>query len=393
MRRTLGWTESAFKLTLIFVVALPFLAGCSLGPMAFKGNRLAYNISLQKSDNEVLLLNIVRLKYLQTPFFLQVGSISASFGYSANVGMGAILQDKAAEAAVNSYTPNIGAAYSENPTIIYTPLQGEAYVTRMLREITMGRFLLLARSGWSMLGIMRIMVKRIGNLNNYTPDVFVQRFMNKKEAITSYKKFLRLARFLAILQQQGDLLFINYKRVKGQYEHVTMQLRYKDESEVKELEDLLGVKIRAKRDAGGRLFSKIMLTSVRDLDVSPVNKQGIVEVPVIFRNFLEVLYALSWGVKTPAADEENGVTITHRLDHKNLPPGIRKSYEDYLKVYCSYTKPSEAYAAVPYRGHWFYIRENDSISKQIFVFADTLFSLESPSVQSAQPLLTLPLPR
>ena len=57
------------------------VAGCSLGPRQLKGNRLGYNTSIQKSDNEELLLNLVRLRYMEVPCFMQVSSVTASFEY------------------------------------------------------------------------------------------------------------------------------------------------------------------------------------------------------------------------------------------------------------------------------------------------------------------------
>ncbi len=50
---------------------LPFLAlGCgTLGPSAIKGERINYNSAIQRSNDEQLLLNLVRLKYRDTPSF------------------------------------------------------------------------------------------------------------------------------------------------------------------------------------------------------------------------------------------------------------------------------------------------------------------------------------
>ncbi|MDD5476414.1 MAG: hypothetical protein PHU03_07890, partial [Syntrophales bacterium] len=71
--------------TILFSVLLMFiLSGCSLGPRNLQGNRLDYNTTLQKSNNEELVLNLVRARYWEPPLFLQVGSVSASFGYSVD---------------------------------------------------------------------------------------------------------------------------------------------------------------------------------------------------------------------------------------------------------------------------------------------------------------------
>jgi hypothetical protein len=72
-----------------FILLAVLLTGCSLGPKALQGNRLDYNVSVQRSNNEELLLNLVRARYAEPLFFLQVGSISSSLSYSASVGASA----------------------------------------------------------------------------------------------------------------------------------------------------------------------------------------------------------------------------------------------------------------------------------------------------------------
>ena len=53
--------------------------GCVMGPRFLEASRVSYNEMIQRTDNEQLLLNLVRLKYRETPVFLEVGSVSAQF--------------------------------------------------------------------------------------------------------------------------------------------------------------------------------------------------------------------------------------------------------------------------------------------------------------------------
>ena len=55
-------------------------AGCTtLGPHALDQTRLYYNEVIKRTTEEQLLLNIVRLRYTDTPSSLAVSAIAAQF--------------------------------------------------------------------------------------------------------------------------------------------------------------------------------------------------------------------------------------------------------------------------------------------------------------------------
>ena len=56
-------------LILIFI-PITFISGCAnLGPTTLKSERSNYNLAVQRTNDEQLLLNLARLKYRDTPFF------------------------------------------------------------------------------------------------------------------------------------------------------------------------------------------------------------------------------------------------------------------------------------------------------------------------------------
>jgi hypothetical protein len=68
------------------LVAALFLAACAyFGPQALENNRNPYNIAIQSTNDEQLLLNLVRLKYRDTPFFLQVSSVATQFKFNPSL--------------------------------------------------------------------------------------------------------------------------------------------------------------------------------------------------------------------------------------------------------------------------------------------------------------------
>ena len=126
--RRLWARRPILPLTTTLLLLCLLAAGCSLGPRQLKGNRLGYNTSIQKSDNQELLLNLVRLRYMEVPNFMQVSSVTASFEYS----MG--LEAQAQWSKGDFYTqfprrflnPLARGSYTESPTISYSPLAGKS---------------------------------------------------------------------------------------------------------------------------------------------------------------------------------------------------------------------------------------------------------------------------
>ena len=53
-------------------------------------------------------------------------------------------------------------------------------------------------------------------------------------------------------------------------------------------------------------------------------------------------------------------------------------------------KPDDVFAAVRYKGRWFFIEDTDNESKRAFCLLIYLFQLQAPETSAAAPVLTLP---
>ena len=74
------------QILLLFCLAcsLSIVSCVNLGPTTLKSERSKYNVSVQKTNDEELLLNLVRLKYRDTPFFMEVSSMASQFTLSSS---------------------------------------------------------------------------------------------------------------------------------------------------------------------------------------------------------------------------------------------------------------------------------------------------------------------
>ncbi|MBN2569081.1 MAG: hypothetical protein JXB42_06590 [Deltaproteobacteria bacterium] len=380
MRMTMSTRARGVVYPALFMLMVCFsMSGCSLGPKALKGNRLDYNVSIQKSNNEELLINLVRAKYYEPLFFLQVGSISSSFSYTVDAGLAGTIFSKGSDAFANYASPSLGAGYGEKPTITYTPVQGEQAVKQLMEEISLDRFLLLTRVGWSIDSLMWTIVQRIGELHNFEPDM-------AKSVADPYGKFLDLAEIFRQMQSRGDIELVGIdKEGKG-----TMQLRYAGPKEAEEVENLLEIKPERINAPDGKLISSIKLTPARDLTIGLRGTERCNEVPIKFKSCFGMLYDLARNVEVPGKDVKMGLT----QDFEPLGENIMKRkglHLGLINVRSSSARPGDAYVSVFYRGRWYYIADDDARSKAYFVLVGMIFSLQAGELHTAQPLLTLPV--
>ena len=143
-------------------------SGCIVGPEALRLSRTKYNESIQVTTDEQLLLNLVRLKYRDSPLFLEVGNVSAQFVFEKSGEIVGTINEGPTEFGPDVLRLQGKAGYSEKPTITFTPLQGEDFVQRVLAPLTVEQLLLLSRSGWSLSRVFRIAVQRMNGLDNAT---------------------------------------------------------------------------------------------------------------------------------------------------------------------------------------------------------------------------------
>ena len=179
----------------LLMVFLTVVAGCNtVGPASVRTGRAQYNITIQQTNSEQLLLNIVRLRYRDPPYFLEVSSISTTFDFTASASGSASLPSS------ESKIYDLGAelSFSEQPTVSYTPLQGEDFVTALMSPVDLNTIILLYNSGWSVERIFRVCMQSINSVQNAptasgpTPDY-----------APKYERFHEVVRLLRQLQIQG----------------------------------------------------------------------------------------------------------------------------------------------------------------------------------------------
>jgi len=105
---------------------------------------------------------------------------------------------------------------------------------------------------------------------------------------------------------------------------------------------------------------------------------------------LEIIAEISAGVEVPDSDIQEGRAIKMETDGTPGETGLKVRFS----VRSSATRPAtnEAFAAVHYRNHWFWVDDRDLNSKRGLGFLMVLFTLAESGPPPAPPALTLSKP-
>lgn len=366
------------KKYLILIVFVFCLSGCqsTFGPSALKYTHPAYNQVIVNTLDQQMLLNLVRLKYRDSSFFLNINSVTASFSMGADIGVGGEygldFRDGAGDGRI--IAPDIGMSYSQSPTISYTPLQGEEFLENVLTPIPLGAILLLSQSGWRIDRIFALCVERINNLKN-APRASGPTPAEEPQ----YKEFKRMLELFYQLQNAGlieissELDLDKNRRVK-----VLLDPDPKYQSELEELKSLLGVS------------QQFNLFNISTNFLHPKENELVIRT----RSIESVLFYLSQNVEVPEKHKESGLVTTtltkdgEEFNWDETPAGTMFKVKSRKRG-----KPDNAFVSVPYRGSWFYIADNDLQSKSTFKLINSLFSLQAGHISVEGPTLTLPVGR
>ena len=354
-------------LHLIHITVLLLIAsGCKqVGPTRVEAGRKNYNIAIQRTNDEQLLLNIVRLKYRDTPFFLEVSAVSSQFNVGASLDTSVSLP----EGNSRSYGIGGAASFEETPTVSYSPLQGEDFIKRMMSPLSVESLLLLYHSGWSVERIFRVCLQRMNDLKNApsasgpTPSVK-----------PNFEEFAEVVDILRTLQKRGAVDLAKVTIEENTRLALVIDKDQLESAEVTELVQRLGL--------------------TPGLETYPITadlkERNPAEIQMQTRSLLGCLFYVSTGIEVPEKDIKQGkVTLTKEAD--GSPFDWNTFSEGLLKIKSGKTIQGDAAVAARYRDSWFYISDSDLNSKSTFSLLSQLFALQAGNVQTTTPVLTIPL--
>lgn len=332
------------------------------------GGRTAYNVAIQMTNNQQMLLNLVRLRYVDTPLFLDVSGVTTQYTYRSRVSPTIPIPGFDEE---NPFILGGELSWQDQPTISYSPLEGKSFTERLLRPIGLSTLQQLIYSGWEIGRIFLILLQNFDDLyhaeeaSGPLPEK-VPRFQNYSEAISILQYF----------QARGELQIgvkVN-KQVDEDFPFPDQSLQISVPDGTARATRLYELVPFAKRH-GGKIWIQLE---------QGFNERG--RLGIMPRTILSAMYYLSQGISIPNAHFECGVA-----GQLNCEEPQHDALKDFFRVLVCDSYPGDAFVSVQYKKHWYYIEDSDLSSKKTFSLLMQLYNLNAEEPRSMGPLLTLPL--
>lgn len=354
---------SLLKCSTAFLLTILLFSSCSsTGPNAVTRDRFAYINAISESWKSQLLLNIVKMRYGDAPVFMDVSSVISQYEISGKVEAGAAFQSNGI-----GWGPEAsgGAAFTDRPTITYSPITGSKFAMNLMRPLHPGLILGLIYSGYPVHGVMRLTVNSIAGHKNTFGG-----YVRRHEASPVYFDILRQ---LKVLQEENCMnLTVKWQGSNKERFVIEAEKKYDSAAEVamKNLNMILGLPESNRR-------------YVVDLGITPSDS---VTLPIDTRSMIEILCDISSRIIVPQEHVDQG--ITYASPEFTYP--VKEETRTYLKIQSSREQPKKVFSAVPYHGYWYFIDDSDFESKQTFSHLLFLSTIGEVSDTKSAPVITIP---
>ena len=356
----------------LWFMAVIAMAGCaSIGPSHMSRDRFDYMGVVAESWKNQMLQNLVKLRYGDTPVFLDVGQIVANYSFQRTITAGALANFFNSGVHPGTPTGNLSLSaqgvYTDTPTITYAPLAGERFARSLMMPMPVSAVLNVLQAGYPVDFVFRLTVQSVNGVDN--------RRVQLRHVRPANPEFYLLIRELNRVQDSGE---VGVRVEKIDHED-RLELIFRPRMDAAVAESVRHVKSILGLDPDSQEFQVTY-------GVVPRSDK---EITFLTRSILEVLTDLSSGI---------GVPEVHVREHQTGPTpeadlGPEGRIRELIRITSSLDHPDHAFVATPYRGYWFFIDDQDINSKRLFTFLMFLFTFVETPGGGASPILTIPTSR
>jgi hypothetical protein len=348
----------------LFLALVVMFTGCAhLGPKTVAVDRFDYSTAIADSWKQQTLLNIVKLRYMDLPVFVDVSSIVAGYSLQTGVNVGGTVSSQNAVQG-NYAAAGAQAIYTDRPTITYVPLTGEKFLRGLITPIDPKNIFFMLQSGYAADFILGLTVESLNGVRNRSTAGGTVR-----EADPEFVRGLQLMR--EVQAAGGFGMRVEENKVKGS---TGVMFFRRDDVPAEILEKAAEVRRLLKLSAEAQKFA---------LTYSPVRGTDD-ELAVNSRSMLQIMGAFASYIAVPEA---------HMKD-LSAPPGVELSaaerQQQKVRIQSGKDRPSNAFAAVRYRDHWFWIDNGDWQTKRALTAVMFFFTLAETGDTGKLPLITIP---
>lgn len=346
---------------LLAALLLPATLGAcaTVGPPSIPRDRFDYSDALAQSWKRQALLNIVKLRYLDVPVFLDVGQVVSGYTLEQLAQAGAAVD---LDPGGNELSVGGALRFTDRPTVTYTPLTGDRFLRGLVTPLPARSVMLMLQAGYAADFTLGWSLGALNGLRNRPAAA-------AGTSQAAEPGFLRALELLRAIQEDGGVGVVLRPATQGGEDTVLVFSR-EGRSQASlaasaELRALLGLSPEA-----GEF---VLVTSP--------GRGGEGELALQPRSLLQIMTSMAAGVQVPPE---------HLAEQRAVPAAPLEDGAAAFRVPCGPAEPPDAFVAVPYRGQWFWIDDRDWRSKRSFALVMFLFTLTEGSATERPPVLTIP---
>ena len=347
------------RLLPILLVAAGLASCMGYGPRTIERDQMDYGLSISNALQQQLLGNIVRLRYMEAPVFVDVSSIINQYSLSGQVQAGVGFNNSFSSGDTGMISG--GGRWEDRPTITYSPITGRQFAQSLLTPVPPEALFALVQSGWPTELLFRMTVKSINGVEDAVENPYY-----RKQADPRFRELLAVWSRLRLSGTIG----LRRSDVESKSAKIILYVR----------EDSIDEQIRQDIDF---FFAT--------LGLDPDSKEfklgyGLIpdepdEITVLTGSIFDLMVNLSWQVKVPPQHVDEGRTGTTFVDTRAGGSMFDVNYSE--------DEPEDAFVKIRDRGYWYYIDDRDMKTKRTFGVLQILFSLTDAGQEARGPVVTI----
>jgi hypothetical protein len=338
------------------------LASCgSYGPRSMDRDQLDYGNSIGDNLKNQMLANIVKIRYVDMPVFIDVGSIVSGYSLSTTVNGKLGFSDS----FFGGGTQGLGASgtYTDRPTITYMPKTGDDYLRAILEPVAPTNLLALIQAGYSSELLFTWAVEAINGVHNWS--------VSRSGSNRGGRADPEFIEFVALMQELQTLGAVGFELTADENEEHGIIFRLKKQGlpestiqKSRRTSEIIGL------DPDQEQFRVIYAPFRTDSSTLAIQTRSVIQMLSAMAGFIDVP-AEKTAYAAPGYDT-SGTT--------RRPFQVRSGKD----------RPDESFAQIKYQGYWYWVENSDIASKRVFTLMLFITTLTNQTSNANAPVLTIP---